>query len=124
MAARIDEGVQLAITVARDEDGLTAHIGCEVVVLVGDLALVREIDPVALEDVLHLEFKDFRVGKDVASDPVDALHRVVLHRRVECSLCRVEHRFLPIWRLPRELRASLKHRSRHRRSFEFAGAAH
>ena len=31
---------------------------------------------------------------------------------------------LPFWLLPRELGASLKHRSRHRRSFEIVGAAH
>jgi hypothetical protein len=30
-------------------------------------------------------------------DAVDAARRVILHRRVECFLYSVEHRFLPFW---------------------------
>src|ERR1700737_597920 len=45
VAARVDECDQLPIAVARNEDRLAAHVSCEVVVLVGDLALVGEIDP-------------------------------------------------------------------------------
>ena len=91
MAARIDEGVQLALPVARDEDGLAAHIGREIVVLVGDLALVGQIDPVALEDVLHLEFEDLRVGEDMSRDPVGPCLGIIFQRFVERLLDRVEH---------------------------------
>ena len=94
MAARIDEGVQLTVAIAGNEDGLMAYIGREIVVLVRDLALVRQINPVALEDVHYLEFEDFRIGEDVATDAVDTVHRVILHRRVEGFLYSVEHRFL------------------------------
>ena len=57
MATGVDERVQLALSVAGDEDGLTAHERREVIVLVRDLAFMRHVDPVAFEDVLHLEFK-------------------------------------------------------------------
>ena len=33
VAARVDEGVQLAMVAARNEDGLVADISCEVVLL-------------------------------------------------------------------------------------------
>ena len=95
MAARIDECVQLTVPIARDEDRLTSHIGREIVVLVRDLALVSEIGPVALEEVLYLEFEDFRIGKDVVTDAVNAARRIVLHSRIERFLDTVEHGFLP-----------------------------
>jgi hypothetical protein len=86
VAARVDKGVQLAIAVTRDKYRLAAHISREVIVLVGDLALVREIDPVALEDVLHLEFEDLRVGEDVPCHLVGAGPGIVLDRRIDCTL--------------------------------------
>ena len=48
MTAGIDEGVDLVILVARDEDRLTADVGREIVVLVRNLALVCQIDPIQL----------------------------------------------------------------------------
>jgi hypothetical protein len=72
MAARIDECVQLTIAIARDEDGLTPHVGREIFVLVRDLALVRQIDPVSFEDVLYFELEDLWIGKDVMADAVNA----------------------------------------------------
>jgi hypothetical protein len=95
VTACIDEGVQRAIAVASNKDGLSTHISREVVILVGDLALVGEIDPVALEDVFHLEFEDFRVGKDVAGDPVGPLFDIVLQHRSERFLNRIVHQFPP-----------------------------
>src|SRR5260370_34198521 len=95
MTTRVDEGVQLAIPVAYNKDGLADHISCEVVVLVGDLALVGEIDPVALEDVLHFEFEDLRVGKDVSGDPVGPLFGIVFQHRVERFQDRIVHLFPP-----------------------------
>src|ERR1700686_1552614 len=92
MTAGIDEGIHLIIPVARDEDRLTADIGREIVVLIRDLALVRQINPVALEDVLHLEFEEFWICEDVPTDTVDAPRRVIRHRRVERLSDCVEHR--------------------------------
>ena len=66
VCARIDESIQLALFVARDDDRLTAHRRGEIIVGVGDLALVGQIDPVALENVLHLKFEQRGIGKDVA----------------------------------------------------------
>jgi hypothetical protein len=77
VAAGIDEGAQLAIAVARNDDELAAHPGREVVVLVRDLALVRQVDPVAFEDVLHLELKEPGIGEDVPRDTEHALPGVV-----------------------------------------------
>ena len=62
--AGVDQAVQPAVLVARDHDRLAADVGREVVAGLGDLALVREVDPVALEDVLHLELEDLFVGED------------------------------------------------------------
>jgi len=62
---------------------------------------VGEIDPIALEDVLHLEFEDLRVGKDVSGDPVGPLFGVVFQHRVERFLDRIVHLFPPRpYRLP------------------------
>jgi len=50
--AGVDEAVQLPVLAPRDDDRLAADGGGEVVPRVRDLALVRQVDPVALEDVL------------------------------------------------------------------------
>ncbi len=82
MGAGVDQRVELALAVARDHDRLAADVGGVVVVVVGDLAFVRQVDPVALEDVLHLEFKQGLVGKGAAVQPVVAgfavFHQVVV----------------------------------------------
>src|SRR3712207_8711121 len=49
---------------ARDDDRLTADVGGEVVPHVRDLALVREVDPVPLEDVGHLQLEDLLVRSE------------------------------------------------------------
>ncbi|SPE59226.1 hypothetical protein ECMM28_4430 [Escherichia coli] len=63
--AGIDDRVELARFVARDDDRLTADAGREIVVVLRYLALVGEIDPVPLEDVLHLEVEQGRSGEYV-----------------------------------------------------------
>lgn len=70
VAARVDQGVQFAFLVAADDDGLTTDAGGEVVADIRDLALVREVHPIALEDVLHLQLEDLFVGEDIATDLV------------------------------------------------------
>ena len=95
VTARIDEGVQLAGAAAGDKDRLTAHRGGEVVVVVRDLALVGEVDPIALEDMLHFEFEDIWIRKDIPSDAVGAAGRIILQGCVERLPDRVEHSFSP-----------------------------
>ncbi|MNZ82499.1 hypothetical protein D3C78_1011970 [compost metagenome] len=77
VAAGVDEGVEHAVLVARDEDRLTAHHGGQEVVLLGDLAFVGEIQPVAFEDVLHLQVEQAGVGEHLALAAVDAFLGVV-----------------------------------------------
>ena len=77
VCAGVDEAVQFAVLVPGDDDRLPADVGGEVVARVGHLALVGQVDPVALEDVLDLQFEDLLVGEDPAVGAVDAGLRVV-----------------------------------------------
>ena len=86
VAAGVDQGVQLAGLVPGDHDGLTAHVGREVVVVVQQLAFVCQIDPVAFEDVLHLEFEDLRIGECFATAPEDPLLGIFLHGGIDFRL--------------------------------------
>ena len=79
VTARVDKGVEFAIAIPRNKDRLTAYIGCKVVVLVRDLAFVREVDPVALEDIFHLQLEDLRVGEYISGNPITALFDVVFY---------------------------------------------
>src|SRR5690606_17327299 len=83
MAAGIDEGVELAVLVAGDEDRLPAHLGGVVVVLLGNVAFVGEVDPVALEDVLHLQVEQALIGEHLALAAEDALFFVVFNKRIK-----------------------------------------
>jgi hypothetical protein len=79
VAAGVDEAVQLAILVAGDDDGLTTDVTGEVVIRVGDLAFVRQIDPVAFKDVLHLELEQLGIGEHVATTAIKAFFFIDLH---------------------------------------------
>src|ERR1700730_297091 len=63
MTAGIDEGVKLVVLVAGDKDGLSSHPSCEIVILVRNLTLMREIHPVSLKQMLHLQLKERGIGK-------------------------------------------------------------
>jgi hypothetical protein len=76
VAAGVDQRIQIAIAVAGEHDRLAAHVHRQVVAVVRQLALVGQIDPVALEDVSHLELEDVGVGERVPPTSVDALRRV------------------------------------------------
>ncbi len=80
VAAGVDQRVQLAVLIPGDHDGLTAHVDGQVVVVVRQLALMGQVDPVALEDVLHLQLEDLRVRERV---PPVAIHTPlgVVHQR-------------------------------------------
>ncbi|MNE00188.1 hypothetical protein D3C80_925920 [compost metagenome] len=107
VAAGVDEGVQLTVAVAGDEYRLATHGDGVVVVLLGNLALVCEIDPVAFEDVLHLQLEQLGVGEHLPLAAVEALLLVFFEQGVEiirshghgcalrCCFCAVEVRLSP-----------------------------
>ena len=75
--AGVDDAVQLLILVPGDHDGGAADVGRVVVADVRDLRLVGQVDPVPLEDVLHLELEDLLVGEDLALGADHAVLAVV-----------------------------------------------
>ena len=81
--AGVDEAVQLAGAVARDHHRLAADVGGVVVAVVRDLALVRQVDPVALEDVLHLELEQLRIVEGGTLDAVQAFVVVIDQHAVQ-----------------------------------------
>lgn len=70
--AGVDHRVQGAGLVAGDHHRLAADPGGVVVIGIGQLALVAQVHPVALEDVLHLQLEQLGVGEDVAAAAVQA----------------------------------------------------
>src|SRR6266404_460757 len=91
MGTCIDERVQLATPVAGDDDGLAAYIGLQVVILVRDLTLMRQIDPVAFENILHFELEYRRVREDIARNSEGASVSVINDRRCKGLLHAIEH---------------------------------
>ena len=83
VAAGVDQRVQLAVAVAGEHDRLAAHVHRQVVAVVRQLGLVGQVDPVALEDVPHLELEDVGVGERVAPAPVDPPRRIDVERGVD-----------------------------------------
>ncbi|MNR00199.1 hypothetical protein D3C85_1159640 [compost metagenome] len=78
MAAGVEEGIEYTVLVPRNENRLPAHGGGQEVVLVGDLALVGEVQPVTLEDMLHFEVEQTWIGEHLPFATVDAGVFVVL----------------------------------------------
>ena len=66
MTAGIDERVELVVLASGDKDRLSSDPSCEVVMLVRNLTLMREIHPVSLKQMLHLQFKELCIGKHCA----------------------------------------------------------
>ena len=79
VGAGVDEAVEVFVLVPGDHHGRAADVGGEVVPHVGDLGFVGEINPVAFEDVLHLQFEDLFIGENFALGPDDAVLTVVDH---------------------------------------------
>ena len=44
---------------------------------------MRQVNPVAFEDVFHLEFKEIRVRKNIATATKNAVFRIVLQGVVQ-----------------------------------------
>ena len=83
VCAGINDRVQFTALVASDNHGLAANPGGVVVVVVGNLAFVRQVHPIALEDVFHLELKQIGVGEDVAAATEYTALLVVLNGGVQ-----------------------------------------
>ncbi len=81
--AGVDDRVQFAALVASDHHGLAANPGGVVIVVVGNLAFVRQVHPIALEDVFHLEFEQIGVGENVAAATEYTVLLVVLNGGVQ-----------------------------------------
>ena len=75
MAAGIVESSDLSLAVAYDDDRIVANLNREVVARLGHLAIMADEQPVAIENVLHVETVIIRIGikglfKSVARFPV------------------------------------------------------
>ncbi|MNN19474.1 hypothetical protein D3C81_1327180 [compost metagenome] len=83
MAAGIEERIEHTVLVARDEDRLTPHGRGQEIVVVGELAFVGEVNPVAFEDVRHLQFEQPRIGEHLPLAAVGALLLVFFKHGIE-----------------------------------------
>ncbi|MOA02776.1 hypothetical protein D3C78_1222450 [compost metagenome] len=79
MLAGVDQRVQLAVAVAGDDHRLAAGAHGHEIVRVGQLAFMAGVDPVALEDQLHLQIEQFRLGEHVPGNAVDAFGGTEVH---------------------------------------------
>src|SRR5262249_23260643 len=68
MAAHVEEGVDLAVRVAHDQDRGLPHVGREEVARLRDLALVAEGEPAASEEPLELLPGDLSLDEDATAD--------------------------------------------------------
>src|SRR5215813_3678998 len=68
MAAHVEEGVNLAVRVAHDQDRVLPYVGREEVARLRDLALVAEEEPAASEDPLELLLVDLSLDEDATAD--------------------------------------------------------
>src|SRR5690554_5052126 len=82
----VDQAVQLTLLVTGDHHRLAAHGHGHEVARLGDLALMGQEQPVAFEDVLHLQFEEGRVGEHAAMAAEDALLGVVLDGATDALL--------------------------------------
>ena len=73
---RLNSARILPLRIAQQDDRPQAEPHGDVIVVLGDLALVAEIDPDRAEDVGHLGLEDRRIGVD---QPMDA---ILLHELV------------------------------------------
>ena len=78
MGALIVDDAHGTVHVAHHDHRLAAHMGGEIVAGLPDLALVPDIDPGGVEDALHLEVEDGRIGIEFPAHATgrDALRKV------------------------------------------------
>src|SRR6516225_5534967 len=91
MRTCIEKCVEFTLAVPRDDDRLTADIAGDVIVVVRDLALVGEVNPVSLPDVLHLQLEQVRIREDVAAATEGTRLGIVLKRAFQAFNKLVQH---------------------------------
>ena len=79
----VHQRIEFAILAASDDDRLPPDVQREIVIDVRNLGFVGEIDPVALEDVFHLQLEQFLIGKHAAVQAKLLRLRIVLQRRLQ-----------------------------------------
>ena len=72
VGAGVDKRVQLTLTVAGNHNRLAADVGGVIIVDVGNLGFVGEVNPVALENVFHFQLKQLFIGEGAAVQAVIA----------------------------------------------------
>ena len=86
----VQNRLELAILGPGDDHRLTTHHGGVVVARILDLALMGQENPVAFEDVFHLQLKQLFVGEDAAVTAVVASLCIGFHRVADRFLKSVE----------------------------------
>ena len=89
MAATVVDHVYLAVGVAHHDYGLARDVDAIEIAGVGHEAVVTNIKPRALEDALHLELEDLRVG-------IDAAMNAILFDQAAYVVGRIGHGLFPV----------------------------
>ena len=74
MRAGIEKATDVTCLVTHQDDRLAANRRGVEVMWLRELTLVRKIYPRPLKDVLHLQFEEDRIGKDV---PINSKHSLL-----------------------------------------------
>src|SRR5207253_1470362 len=83
MRTSIHHAVEAAILRPAEDNRSAADPGRKVVIRVRDLAFVREVHPITLEDVLHLEVKELTIGEDIPAATKDSRIGIVDYRGLD-----------------------------------------
>jgi len=86
----VQNRIELAILGPGDDHRLTTHRGGVVVARILNLAFMSQENPVAFEDVFHLQLKQLLVGEDAAITAVVAGGRVGFYRPTDLLFKSVE----------------------------------
>jgi hypothetical protein len=108
VAARVDQAVQLAILGPGNDHRGPADIRGEVVPDLRDLALMRQVHPVALEDMLHLQLEQLLIREDAPLRPMNPVLVILYDGIVQCcadsAQCPGHVRLLHLWPPPLQWR--------------------
>jgi hypothetical protein len=69
MAAHVDEGADLAVGATHQDDGIGAHLQCEIAAALGQLRAVGHEQPFAVEDQIEVQLVDVLIGVKLACEP-------------------------------------------------------
>ena len=88
VGALVADHAYRSVGVAHHHHRLASDLGGEIVARIFDLALVPDIDPGGIEDPLHLQFEDGRIGVELAGARGPARPIAKARRRWRWSSCR------------------------------------